>query len=182
MQRHLCGWRQVQKYGTIKVVDQNGKEVTNYATVAGHYNLVYTPTKYVENVERVTYQYEGFSGKGVLTIIPATTMYYEDDFAVGENLLYAGAANSRADFVQEGGHGVVFQRTDPVGSTKTYGSDPAYLTSGDSLGVSHHANTTTYSAFFQYTFKGTGTAFYGRISNTTGYIRVGVYDADSLHG
>lgn len=165
-------------YGTIKVVDQDGKEVTNYATVAGHYNLVYTPTKYVENVERVTYQYEGFSGKGVLTIIPATTMYYEDDFAVGENLLYAGAANSRADFSQEGGHGVVFQRTDPVGSTNTYGSDPAYLTSGDSLGVSHHANTTTYSAFFQYTFKGTGTAFYGRISNTTGYIRVGVYDAD----
>ncbi|MGM9622966.1 MAG: hypothetical protein ACI3X2_06565, partial [Butyricicoccus porcorum] len=45
---------------------------------------------------------------------------------------------------------------------------------GDSYGTSLKADTTNGAAQYSYTFTGTGTTIYGRVSNKTGYIRVTV--------
>lgn len=100
-------------------------------------------------------------------IIPATSMYYEEDFS---------------DLVtfSDGWSDVGTAQTDPqepgvVGTPddSPYGSDAAYRNdSGDSNGTSKRVNTTTGAASFSYTFTGTGTSFFARTTNNSGYMRV----------
>lgn len=60
-----------------------------------------------------------------------------------------------------------------------YGSDVAYLNdSGDSNGSSKHVDTTDGAASFSYTFTGTGTSFFARTTNNSGYMRVVITNTD----
>lgn len=143
--------------------------------------IKYQLTKQLTGVEVLTYTATvtgtGNSGDETTTasesktakvyIIPATSMYYEENFS---------------DLVtfSDGWSDVGTAQTDPqepgvVGTPddSPYGSDAAYRNdSGDSNDTSKHVNTTTGAASFSYTFTGTGTSFFARTTNNSGYMRV----------
>ena len=154
------------QYGEAKI--ENGK-------------IKYQLTKQLTGVEVLTYTARvtgtGNSGDETTTasesktakvyIIPATSMYYEENFS---------------DLVtfSDGWSDVGTAQTDPqepgvVGTPddSPYGSDAAYRNdSGDSNGSSKYVNTTNGAASFSYTFTGTGTSFFARTTNNSGYMRV----------
>ena len=109
-----------------------------------------------------------------LYIIPATGMYYEEDF--GSLVTYTGnwteVGNAKGDFQETGFVGTV--------DDSPYGSDACYITdSGDSYGKSMYVDTTNNVAGFSYTFTGTGTSFFARTSNNSGYIKIDIFDSDN---
>lgn len=162
-------------YGTAEVKD--GK-------------IVYTLTRDFCGIEKVPYSVTAtvtvtdVSGNseektttvtGTLTVIPATSVYYEENFGT----LVTTKTNT-ATFTTEGTSLTDYQETGLVGTTtdSTYGADAVYLNNlGDSYGTSLKVDTTDGAAQYSYTFTGTGTTIYGRVSNVTGYIRVTVKDS-----
>lgn len=155
-------------YGTAKI--ENGK-------------VVYTLSKQMTGIETIYYNVgldnsEESTGVGKLTIIPATTMYYEENFSNMVTFNNGKSAN--------GWQAVGTAQTDPqepgvVGTVgdSPYGSDVAYLNdSGDSNGSSKYVDTTDGAASFSYTFTGTGTSFFARTTNNSGYMRVVITNTD----
>lgn len=154
------------QYGEAKI--ENGK-------------IKYQLTKQLTGVEVLTYTARvtgtGNSGDETTTasesktakvyIIPATSMYYEENFS--NMVTFTGA------WEDEGTAQTDLQEPGVVGTVgdSPYGSDVAYRNdSGDSNGTSKHVNTTTGAASFSYTFTGTGTSFFARTTNNSGYMRV----------
>lgn len=160
------------QYGTATI--ENGK-------------ITYQLTKQLTGVEVLTYtaKVTGSGNEGTETttasesktanvyIIPATTMYYEENFTdlirdSADPTIFGTATNT----VQE--PGVVGTVDD-----SPYGSDIAYLDDKtDSNGTSRLYDTTQTGIKFQYTFTGTGTSFFARTDNTSAYMKVVVADAE----
>lgn len=110
---------------------------------------------------------------GTVYVIPATSMYYEENF--GTMIQYTDGWTS------EGSASNTYQEPGVVKTTddSPYGSDDAYMDdSGDSNGTSMYVNTASASRSFQYIFTGTGTSFFARTTNESGYIRVTVKDGN----
>lgn len=166
-------------YGTAEVKD--GK-------------IVYTLTRDFCGIEKVPYSVtatvtvkdgdgndvsKSTTVTGTLTVIPATSVYYEESFGPKDGKLVTTKTH-KAKFTTEGTSLTGYQETGFVGTTtdSTYGADAVYLNNlGDSYGTSLKADTTNGAAQYSYTFTGTGTTIYGRVSNVTGYIRVTVKDS-----
>lgn len=160
------------EYGTAEIEDGKikyhltkqltGVEVLTYtATVTGSGNSGTEPTAKSESNTAKVY------------IMPATSMYYEENFN--------GLVNFNGDWKDEGTVQTDSQEPGVVGTVddSPYGSDKAYLNdSGDSNGSSKYVNTTNAAAQFSYTFTGTGTSFFARTDNTTAYMRVVVKDSE----
>lgn len=107
-------------------------------------------------------------------IIPATTMYYEEDFSDLVNYKTGNweiVGRSETDYQEPGVVGTV--------DDSPYGSDQAYENdSGDSNGASGYVSTKKSAAQFEYTFTGTGTSFFVRTTEDSGYMRVVIRDED----
>ncbi len=162
-----------------------------YATINEDGNIVYTMTKQLTGIE--TFQYtvsasatntetgeeETQSGTATLTIIPATLMYYEENFGDSSMVTYS---DSNVKWTSTGTSATGYQETGFVGTTtdSTYGTDAVYLEeSGDSYGTSMKADVSgSYGAAFEYDFTGTGTAILSRISTKSAYIQVTITDED----
>lgn len=153
------------KYGTAEVKD--GK-------------IHYTLTKQLTGVEVLNYTAKVKSTNGVddqeaqakVYIIPATDMYYEEDFGMAEY--------PNGSWEQEGTPQEDYQEPGVVGDAgdSPYGSDVAYLSdSEDSNGSSCYVSTEKGAAKFIYTFTGKGTSFFARTSNNSGYLRIVIRDA-----
>lgn len=160
------------QYGTAK--SENGK-------------ITYQLTKQLTGVEVLTYTAKvtgsGNSGSTTTTasesktakvyIIPATSMYYEENFS---NLV-----TFTGDWKDEGTDQKDPQEPGVVGTVgdSPYGSDAAYLNDGgDSNGSSKYVDTTDRAASFSYTFTGKGTSFFARTSGKAAYMRVVIADKD----
>lgn len=162
--------------------DSNGVYTAEYGTFtydSTTHKITYQLNKQLTGVEVINYTLsakastETGTGTANVYIIPATTMYYEEDFT--------GLVNYTGSWNTEGSAQTVAQEPGVVGTVgdSPYGSDVAYLNdSGDSNGSSKYVSTTSAAAQFSYTFTGTGTSFYARTTNNTGYIRVVVTDID----
>lgn len=113
---------------------------------------------------------------GHIYIIPATTMYYEENF---EGLVTYGSGWEEVKTTgnsekQETG------RVDTTAHWSPYGSDVAYRDDcEDSNGTSMYVDTTNGSNTFSYTFTGTGTSFFARTSKDTGYLRIEIRNVDA---
>lgn len=144
--------------------------------------IIYTPTKQATDLDKIEYQVkvtaktssgyeEPATGEATVTVIPATSMYYEENFS---NMV----TFSKTGWTNEGTSGTVYQEPGVVGTPNDspYGSDNAYMnSSGDSCGTSKHVSTADGKAkAFKYTFTGTGTSFFARSSSDSGYMRVQV--------
>ncbi|MDD7652767.1 MAG: hypothetical protein PUK81_09545 [Firmicutes bacterium] len=169
------------QYGTATI--ENGK-------------ITYQLTKQLTGVEVLTYtaKVTGSGNEGTETItasesktakvyiIPATAIYYEEDFS--DLVTFTNGTKDGATVATWSNVGTA--QTDPqepgvVGTVgdSPYGSDAAYLNDGgDSNGSSKYVNTTNGSASFSYTFTGTGTSFFARTTSNSGYMRVVITDED----
>ncbi len=151
------------KYGTLTIAE--GK-------------VVYRLTSQMTGVDTFYYstKIDGYSevqpGVGTLTIIPATSMYYEEDF---NNLVTFVKQDNAAEWLSVGESQGGYQEEGVVGNHEDhpYGSDNVYLNnSGDSYGTSMYVSTKDKAAQFKYTFTGKGTSFFARTSINSGYMRV----------
>lgn len=149
-------------------------------TVTADNKLLYTLTKPLSGIETFTYTVTAqdsinsstATGTATLTIIPATSVYYEENFGT-----LVTTKTNNAQIVSVGTSLTGYQETGFVGTTtdSTYGTDVVYLNNlGDSYGTSLKVDTTNGAAQYSYSFTGTGTTIYGRVSNVTGYIQVTV--------
>ena len=144
--------------------------------------IIYTPTEQATDLDKIEYQVkvtaktsggntETDTGEATVTVIPATSMYYEENFS--DMVTF-----SKTGWTNEGTSGTVYQEPGVVGTPNDspYGSDNAYMnSSGDSCGTSKHVSTADGKAkAFKYTFTGTGTSFFARSSSDSGYMRVQV--------
>lgn len=157
-------------------------------------NLVYTLNQMLSEIDTVSYTVyakdntneEVVYKTGTLTIIPATSMYYEESFGTGEinegdcAIIYQTNNGSWTQVNDDKTYGP-YQETALVGgSSSTYGTDPVYLNNlGDSYGTSRMADVTDGAAQIQYDFTGTGTAIYGRITPNSAYIMVEIKNSEN---
>lgn len=157
------------KYGTATFDGTTGK-------------ITYQLTKQLTGVEVLTYEvlvtgsamnagggenHQTTTAQGTVYIIPATSMYYEENFSdmVTFSAGWSVVGTPETDPQEPGVVGTV--------GDSPYGSDAAYLNDGgDSNGSSKYVDTTESEASFSYTFTGEGTAFFARTSANTAYMRV----------
>lgn len=165
------------KYGEVNFDKETGK-ITYQLTeqLTGVEVLTYTVlvTGTAENAGGTENQ-ATLEAEGRVYIIPATSMYYEEDFGGTDSPL----VKFTGEWEAEGTAQTAPQEPGVVGTVgdSPYGSDAAYLNdSGDSNGSSMYVDTTKGAASFSYTFTGEGTAFFARTSGTTAYMRVVVTD------
>ena len=145
--------------------------------------IIYTPTKQATDLDKIEYQVkvtaktsggntEEDTKTATVTVIPATSVYYEENFS--------DMAKFSASWTNEGSSGTVYQEPGVVGTPNDspYGSDNAYMNSkGDSCGTSKYVSTKDgKSKTFKYTFTGKGTSFFARTNSNSGYMRVRVTD------
>ena len=113
----------------------------------------------------------------LVTIIPATSMYYEQDFS---GLVTTGAGDWDVKKTTPSG---ARQEFDPVGTAydnSPYGADVYYANSkGDSADSVYVADTSKGHAYFTYDFTGTGSAIFARLTPETGYMYVKVKESSA---
>lgn len=174
----------VVQNGTKSIEDVNGAKFGT-AVIQGN-KIIYTLNKQLTDVETLTYTVKATAStetdtktaKAKIYIIPATSMYYEENFS--------DMAKFSASWKNEGTSGTVYQEPGVVGTPNDspYGSDNAYMnssgdSSGDSCGTSKYVSTADgQSKTFKYTFTGKGTSFFARTNRNSGYMRVRVTDED----
>lgn len=142
--------------------------------------IIYTLNKQLTDVETLTYTVKATAStetdtktaKAKIYIIPATSMYYEENFS--------DMVTFSKGWTDEGTSGTVYQEPGVVGTPNDspYGSDNAYMNSrGDSCGTSKYVDAKENGATFSYKFTGTGTSFFARTTKNSGYMRVTIYDS-----
>ena len=178
-------------------------KISTYAdiTVDENKNIVYKLNQMISGHDNFGAKYTGnlitAEGKQTstveysVTIIPATTVYYEDGFAKFTS--GSGAANG-AIWAVDGTEGTAEQALEVLGEKKNlYGYDPAYNNSttfsmGSAKKVTVTAemaanwNNSTDSAWptATFTFKGTGFDIISLTDNQSGAIYVSVYRGDKI--
>lgn len=181
----------VYRGDTIELTDVTGVQYGTATIENG--KITYQLTKQLTGVEVLTYTAKvtgsGNSGSETTTasesktakiyIIPATSMYYEEDFS---NLVtYSVSSSSTTSWSSQDSAMNDKQEPGVVGTVddSPYGSDIAYKDdSTDSNNTSQYVDTTTGAAQFSYTFTGTGTSFFARTTNQSGYMRVVITDKE----
>lgn len=148
--------------------------------------IIYTLKKQLTDVETLTYtakanatiSADDTTAEAKIYIIPATSMYYEENFS--------DMAKFSASWTNVGTSGTVYQEPGVVGTPNDspYGSDNAYMNSSeDSCGTSKYVSTADgKSKTFKYTFTGEGTSFFARTNSNSGYMRVRVTDETGKTG
>lgn len=147
--------------------------------------IIYTLNKQLTDVETLTYtvkatastEADSKTAEAKIYIIPATSMYYEENFSDMVTFSKTGWTD-----VNDDTSGTVYQEPGVVGTPNDspYGSDNAYMNSrGDSCGTSKHVSTADGKAkAFKYKFTGTGTSFFARSSIDSGYMRVQITNSE----
>ena len=159
------------QYGSAQVVDKT--------------KIKYTLTEDFCGIEKIEYKViardsvlgeEKPSEPTTLTIIPATSVYYEENFS---DMIAYQAVKAEWKPLSTVSETPVYQETGMIGNPddSTYGTDAAYLNKlGDSNGTSKRVQVGTKTegsaAQFTYEFTGTGTAIYGRINTDTAYVKL----------
>lgn len=159
--------------------------------------VTYTPTRYMNSVDKANYavQYQVTTDDenqptttkyayATVNVLPATSVYYEDDFGSDDNtdsnvaIVWTGSwkkvpENSQKDnSTQDSSNGLA------NGGDYGYGWDSSYVDdTGFSNGSAHESSTAGSRARF--TFKGTGVDVYSKTSGSVGLIRAQLYKDDS---
>lgn len=168
----------VVQNGTKSIESVTGAQFGTAAIQDG--KIIYTLNKQLTDVETLTYTVQATAANAADTkkaeakiyIIPATSMYYEENFS--------DMAKFSASWKNEGTSSTVYQEPGVVGTPNDspYGSDNAYMNSSeDSCGTSKYVDATENGATFSYKFTGTGTSFFARTTKNSGYMRVTIYDS-----
>lgn len=144
----------------------------------------YTPTRFMNSVDKanyvVSYQVGNGADKqtryayGTVNVLPATSVYYEDDFGSEDNtdpnVAIVWTGTWKTDGTSQGGN---------QGSENSkYGWDESYEgDTGYSNGSAHESSTSGSRATFKFT--GTGVDVYSRTNGNVGSIRAQLYKGDN---
>ena len=173
----------VYRGDTIELTDVTGAQYGTATIENG--KITYQLTEQLTGVEVLTYtaKVTGSGNEGTETttanesntakiyIIPATSMYYEENFSNMVTYVNGRSSTWQAEGIPQADP----QEPGVVGTVgdSPYGSDVAYLNdSGDSNGSSMYLDTTGSYASFSYSFTGTGTSFFARTGTTAAYMQV----------
>ncbi|MBP3660790.1 MAG: discoidin domain-containing protein [Oscillospiraceae bacterium] len=176
-----------------EITNDDGTKTTTYTYTRDSFD--YELTKQMTEVEEIRYIIKVTSTRtnettgleytacryalGKVYIVPATIMYYEENF---DGLVsYATEAGSLVGEQRVEAYVSDYQEPGVVGTVgdSTYGSDEAYeCDPHDSNGTSYKLDTTNGYVRFAYSFTGTGTSFFARTSGTTGYMQVMLFDGE----
>ncbi len=147
------------------------------------YTLTYTLTSAISGTEAIVLDVElningtKLSSKKYITIVPATTVYYED--SVSDFVIFDG---SGCTWTVDGTTEAKSQHADRVGDVGSYvyGYDDAYAAmSKFSLGSAHKVTVSgSNSATAAFSFYGTGFDIISATTNTSGTVVVSVKSAD----
>ena len=193
--------------GNVKLNDSNTLKYGTVVLTSNGYNssLVYTRTddKAINDAETIVLDVTYNMGSSnvtlqkTLTIIPATSVYYEDSFATFTNADKSNGVNKKTDngYWTTAGTTVADakQALEALGGTtntkNVYGYDPAYADSskfsmGSATKVTVDANTADNGLWptAAFTFKGTGFDVISLTDNKSGAIFVDVYAGKEATG
>lgn len=148
----------------VKIVNGDATYGTVAATGSGT-GFTYTPTSILQGTEFVTLHLSNEESYGV-RIYPATTMYYEEGFAV--------KVDGTGTWSNAGSKGTSTQEaTEPgTANANNYGYDAAYVNN-----TLIEAQSTTIGDAVTFTFTGTGVDIYANSTKNTGLIIVQIKDA-----
>lgn len=172
-------------------------EATNGTATVEDGVVVYEPTKYMDSIDRFLYsasitmgtedgQTETQYKYQTVSVIPATTVYYEDNFGSTEDadgtngIIYSGDWKE----MQEGTAGSEYQDNGSVAEDRhPYGNDSSYgendkLSAGSAMMVTADGDTNATASF---TFKGTGFDLISRTDNASAMIAVAVQDESGAY-
>ena len=131
-------------------------------------SFVYRPETVITEIDYVVVNFTN-GRKANIMIIPATSVYYEEGFAVcSEGVTVKG---SKGDAVQT---------TSELGSKDRYGFDQSYsdrgtgMTNGSNAVLEHEADSATFS------FTGSGFDLYSGCSSSTGVMTIQIYLGDEF--
>lgn len=168
-------------YGKLEKKNDNG-------------DVTYTLSKYMDGIDKFYYevtgettgqdgQKEDFYKYSSISVIPATSVYYEDNFSSGttnedkttNGIVYNGKAWTEATNGTTAGKE---EQDAEQGKNTTYGQDSSYANDTTFSYGSAHVVTAEKGApaSAKFTFKGTGFEIIGRTDNNTGMMTVKVYD------
>mgnify|MGYP004564619139 FL=1 len=168
-------------YGKLEKKNDNG-------------DVTYTLSKYMDGIDKFYYevtgettgqdgQKEDFYKYSSISVIPATSVYYEDNFSSGttnedkttNGIVYNGKAWTEATNGTTAGKE---EQDVEQGKNTTYGQDSSYANDTTFSYGSAHVVTAEKGApaSAKFTFKGTGFEIIGRTDNNTGMMTVKVYD------
>lgn len=169
-------------------------EATNGTATVEDGVVVYEPTKYMDSIDRFLYSAQITMGTEdgqtdtqykyqEVSVIPATTVYYEDNFGNTEDedttngIVFSGAWTE----VQEGTGGSEYQDNGTVAEDRhPYGNDSSYagndqLSAGSAMIVTASGDTNATASF---TFKGTGFDLISRTDSNSAIIAIAVQDSE----
>lgn len=176
---------------TTELADGFGSsvEATNGTATVKDGVVEYTPTKYMDSIDRFLYSAQITMGTEdgqtetqykyqEVSVIPASAVYYEDNFGNTEDkdatngIVFSGAWNE----VQEGTAGSEYQDNGTVAEDRhPYGNDSSYADNDKlSAGSAHVVSAENGSATASFTFKGTGFDLVSRTDNDSAVIMVKV--------
>lgn len=176
---------------TTELADGFGSsvEATNGTATVKDGVVEYTPTKYMDSIDRFLYSAQITMGTEdgqtetqykyqEVSVIPASAVYYEDNFGNTEDedatngIVFSGAWNE----VQEGTAGSEYQDNGTVAEDRhPYGNDSSYADNDKlSAGSAHVVCAKNGSATASFTFKGTGFDLVSRTDNDSAVIMVKV--------
>lgn len=186
---------------TFTQVDVTKKSTYANITVDASGNITYTLNQPIDGADTFGVQYSGYRGTGsgghvtyTITVIPATSVYYEDSFATFTNGTgNASAATWITDTDNTDPKATTTQVLSALGSKDVYGHDAAYADSTKlSMGSARKVTVTSDmvkdwtdgSAWptATFTFKGTGFDIISLTDNTSGAIFVDVYAGKEATG
>lgn len=164
-------------------------EATNGTATVEDGVVVYEPTKYMDSIDRFLYSAQITMGTEdgqtetqykyqEVSVIPATTVYYEDNFGNTDDedrtngIVFSGAWTE----VQEGTAGSEYQDNGTVAEDHhPYGNDSSYAENDKlSAGSAHVVRAENGSATASFTFKGTGFDLVSRTDDDSAVIMVKV--------
>lgn len=158
-------------HGTVEIDGDSSK---------GNFKVTYTLTEMLSEMDTVHLVTE--SGEEyTFNVIPATTMYYEENF---NNLITFTGSGWKGE-LKDDKYTNYKQELGTVGNNigSVYGFDKAYLEDHtDSNGTSYYGDTSNGTIRFIYTFTGTGTSFFARTSPNTGYMQIKLYKGTESTG
>ena len=183
---------------TFTQVDVTKKSTYANIAVDASGNITYTLNQPIDGADTFGVKYHGYRGAGsggdvtyTITVIPATSVYYEDSFAKFTNGTGKAAdAKWTTDKDDTAAKATTTQALSALGSKDVYGHDAAYADSTKlSMGSAHKVtvskdmyvkgDTTTTWPTATFTFKGTGFDVISLTDNNSGAISVKVYAVNS---
>lgn len=185
---------------TFTQVDVTKKSTYANITVDASGNITYTLNQPIDGADTFGVQYSGYRGTGsgghvtyTITVIPATSVYYEDSFATFTNGTgNASAATWTTDKDDTDPKATTTQALSALGSKDVYGHDAAYadstklsmgsarkVTVSKDMYVKGDKTTTWPTATF--TFKGTGFDVISLTNNTSGTVMYTVKSKDGRY-